>query len=189
MGFDARAELQRLLEEKAEQQLAENWEAYYERLDAPRRAWADLLMRQPWHWFATLTFRVDHEGPRGGVHEERAKKSFRFWLSQLNRELFGPNWHKRKHAQGGCVWALGQELHKSGRIHFHALVAAPHVDLNSVARRLTWMDAWYLSSGIARIEPPASQADVAGYVSKYVVKGGQVDLSENFGRANPPSLF
>lgn len=175
-------------ERQAENNLAANWQTFYERLDAPRRGWADLLMRQSWHWFTTLTFKPKHEGPCGGVHPEKGDKAFRLLISCINRELYGPRW--AKHGKS-LVWARGTELHKSGRIHFHALVACVETDLNQVpgARRLDWMDWWFREFGIARIEPPESQEDICGYVSKYVVKGGEVDMSPNFGRVRPPSLF
>lgn len=195
--FDPRAALADLrhrrsveLEQQAEQRLRDNWEAHYAKLDAPRRAWADLLMRQPWHWFCTLTFKPKHDGRGGGIHPEKARKAFALFLSTLNRELYGPRWYKPGNkARGGLVWANGTEFHKDGRVHFHALVACAQVDLNELARRLDWMDWWFEKFGIARIEPPDTQEDVCGYISKYVVKGGEVELSDNFGKVQPPSLF
>lgn len=191
--FDARAALAAAREERAAQDLADNWRAHFDALDAPRQAWADLVQRQTWHWFCTLTFRPQFEGARGGVHPEKGNKAFRLLLSTINRELYGTRWYKRRLADGrmhdGLVWALGTELHKSGRIHFHALLACQERDLNELARRLTWMDWWHEHFGIARIEPPRSQDDICGYVSKYVAKDGEVDLSANFGRVLPPALF
>jgi hypothetical protein len=145
-----------------------------------------MLIPHPWHWFATLTFRPERCGPKAGMHPEAADKAFRFWVSSLNRELWGPRWAKKEH--GGVVWARGQEFHKSGRIHFHAVLSAPGADLNLLARRLDWMDFWYAHFGIARIESPSSQNDVCGYVSKYVCKGGELEFSRNFGRVAVPPL-
>ena len=93
-----------------------------------------------------------------------------------------------KRPDGGVQWARGQEFHKFGRIHFHALFAAPGVDLNTLTRRMDWVDWWWKEFGIARIEPPQSQHDVSRYVSKYVTKDGEVDFSPNFGRYVPPAL-
>lgn len=149
--------------------------------------YTQLLLRQPWHWTGTFTFAPGRESVRAGVHPESADKAFRFFVSSLNREIWGPRWAKKPH--GGIIWARGQEYHKSGRIHHHAVFAGPTFDLNSEIRRLTWMDWWYRHFGIARLERPRSQNDVSGYVSKYVTKGGEVDLSANFGRYQPPSLF
>ena len=154
--------------------------------DPVAHAYAELLLRQRWQWFATLTFRPAHEGKAGGVHPEKADKAFRFFVSKINRECFGKNWHRRPH--GGVQWARGQEFHKSGAIHFHALLAAPECDLNALTRRMDWVDWWWREFGIARIEPPKSQEEICGYVSKYVVKDGEVDFSANFGRYAAPEL-
>ena len=149
-------------------------------------AYAELLSSRPWHWFATLTFRPKHESLSGGMHPEKADKAFRFFVSCLNRECFGKNWHRKPH--GGVQWARGQEFHKSGRIHFHAVLAAPECDLNALARRMSWVDWWWKEFGIARIERPESQLEVCSYVSKYVAKDGEVDFSPNFGRYVAPEL-
>lgn len=120
------------------------------------------------------------------MHPEKADKAFRVLLSKINREVYGVRWYKRP--DGGVMWARGQEFHKDGRIHFHALAAAPTADLNSLTRRMRWVDWWWSEFGIARIEPPQSQADVNAYVSKYVTKDGEVDFSPNYGRYVPPAL-
>src|SRR5215471_6195749 len=57
------------------------------------------------------------------------------------------------------------------RYNYHALLAGVK-DL----RRLTWMDKWHELAGYARIEPIESTAAVVRYVSKYVVKGGEIDM-------------
>ena len=41
------------------------------------------------------------------------------------------------------------------------------------------MDRWFELAGIARIEPPRSGA-VVNYVSKYVAKEGDLELSDTF---------
>lgn len=166
------------LEHQAETQLAANWQQHYEKLDRPRQAWADLIAREPWHWFVTLTFKPDMAGPRGGIHPERADKAFRLLVSSINRSISGPRWHLNH--KKALIWARGQEFHKDGRIHFHALFSSGIDDLNLLSRRLSWMDWWHERFGIARIERPTSQGDVCGYVSKYVAKDGEVDVSPNF---------
>lgn len=149
---------------------------------------AGLLLREHWHWFCNFTFRPRAETKGGGVHPERADKAFRFWVSCINRDMFGPNWSKRRIAQGGLIWGRGQEFHQDGRIHFHAVMASPTGDLNTQFSRLEAMNLWFREFGIARIYRPESQGDVSGYVSKYVAKGGEVDFSENFGRVRPAPL-
>lgn len=154
--------------------------------DPYAEAYAELLQRRAWHWFATLTFRPSHEGRSGGIHPEKADKAFRVLISKINRHIYGTRWYKRDETQ--LCWARGQEFHKSGRIHFHAVLADPTKDLNDLTRRMDWVDWWWREFGIARIERPTSQADVARYVSKYVVKDGEIDFSPNFGRVVPPAL-
>jgi len=149
-------------------------------------AYAGMLGGFNAHWFLTLTFRPKHESASGGIHPEKADKAFRVLLSKVNRHIYGPRWHKRP--DGGIAWARGQEFHKSGRIHFHAIASAPTADLNTLARRMDWVDWWWREFGIARIEKPLSREDVARYVSKYVMKDGEIDFSPNFGRYVPPAL-
>lgn len=156
-------------------------------MNAQGDAYAELIKRQSWHWFLTLTFKPEKCGPQAGMHPEAADKAFRLLISSINRSIYGPRWHKKPH--GGITWARGQEFHKSGRIHFHALASAPNCDLNLLARRMDWVDWWWNHFGIARIERPSSQDDVCAYVSKYVVKDGEVDFSANYGRYQPPALF
>lgn len=149
-------------------------------------AYAEIISRERWHWFATFTFRDKFEGPQGGVHPERADKAFRTLISRINRHIYGVRWYKRPDSQ--LIWARGQEFHKSGRIHFHAVIAAPDRDLNGSYRRMDAVDFWWDNFGIARIEAPESQESVADYISKYVAKDGEVDFSPNFGKCRAPRL-
>lgn len=148
--------------------------------------YAELLRRIAWHQFWTLTFRADRGGRTGGMHGEAADKAFRFFVSSINRDLYGANWGKRWHR--GIQWARGQEFHKDGRLHFHAVTAAADGDLNKRMSRYAWHEFWFREFGRNRLEAPRSQADIAGYVSKYVTKGGEVDFSGNFGAWKPPPM-
>jgi hypothetical protein len=149
-------------------------------------AYAELLQRTTWQQFWTLTFRADRGGRTGGMHGEAADKAFRFFVSSINRELYGANWGKRWHR--GIQWARGQEFHKDGRLHFHAVASAPGQDLNKIISRYQWHEFWYREFGRNRIEAPRSQQEVSGYVAKYVTKGGEVDFSKNFGSWLPPVI-
>ena len=156
------------------------------RTDLVANGYASLLNRVPWHQFWTLTFRADRGGRTGGMHAEAADKAFRFFVSSINRELYGANWSRRWH--GGIQWARGQEFHRDGRLHFHAVASAPTDDLNRIISRYQWHEFWYREFGRNRIEAPRSQLDITGYVSKYVTKDGEVDFSENFGAWAPPPI-
>jgi hypothetical protein len=126
-----------------------------------RDAWIVFLGRWTWQWFCTFTFREI-------VHPESADKRFRLFVSMVNRELYGTRWHKKGL---GVQWVWALEYQRRGVIHYHALVAGVQ-DL----RRLTWMDIWQELAGYARIEPIRDRTAVRRYVSKYVVKGGELDL-------------
>lgn len=154
--------------------------------DLQAQGYAQLLQRIPWQQFWTLTFRLNKTGRNGGVHEEAADKAFRYFVSCINRELFGPKWSTRWH--GGIQWARGQEFHRDGRLHFHAVAATATDDLNRLMNRYQWHEFWYREFGRNRIEAPRSQMDITGYVSKYVTKGGTVDFSKNFGAWQPPPI-
>lgn len=140
-----------------------------------RQAWCDLLGRWPWDLFGNHTFRED-------THPESAFKRFRLFISILNRKLYGPRWHKRGQ---GIRWVCAMERQARGVVHFHSLLASPElVEL----LRSSWVPAgpdgmqneilelWNSLAGFARIEPIESAELVRGYVSKYVVKGGEIEL-------------
>jgi hypothetical protein len=147
-------------------------------------AYAEILRRHSWHWFTTLTFRPDRGGRAGGMHPEAADKAFRFFVSSINRELYGAKWSKG--TRRGIMWARGSEFHKDGRLHFHAVLASGVDDLSRLASRYDWHEFWFREFGRNQIEVPRCQDDIAGYVSKYVAKGGEVDFSKNFGAWEPP---
>lgn len=138
-------------------------------------AWVEFLARWEWDWFLTLTFRKD-------VHPEAADKAFRLFVSKLNRELFGPRWHK----QGkGVRWVRAIEMQRRDVLHYHALFGG--VGLSEI-RRLSWMDRWNEIAGFARIEKPRDAELVHSYVAKYVAKGGEIDIGGPL-ESPPPSLF
>jgi hypothetical protein len=121
-------------------------------------------------WFCTFTF-------TDSVHPERAAKLFRLFIRRLNRHLYGSHYERK--GRHGIFWVLAWEYQQRGVLHFHALLGDVE-DLNARARRLDWMDRWLAlgaPAGFARIEAIDSQDAVRDYVTKYVAKGGQIDLS------------
>ena len=126
-----------------------------------RDAWIELLSRLEWEWFATLTFR-EH------THPESADKRFRVWVSELNRQAYGVRWSKRKVM---ATWVRALEYQLRGVLHFHALLRGV-----GEVRRLAAMDRWFALAGIARVLPVRQQEAVRAYCSKYVVKGGELEV-------------
>jgi len=61
-------------------------------------------------------------------------------------------------------------------------------DLNTLARRLTWMDYWNELAGFARIEAIRSNESALRYVTKYVIKDGEIEFSKNLGDSMQQTL-
>lgn len=133
-----------------------------------QRAWIDFLLRFPLDWFCTFTF-------RDAVHPEAAAKRLLYLVSALNRDVFGNHWQRRT---SGIYWVAGIEYQRRGVLHFHGLLGAPE-NLGEKFRRLYWMEFWFRIAGIARIEQISDHVLVAAYVSKYVTKAGEVELSKS----------
>lgn len=136
---------------------------------ALRNAYAEFLADYPWQWFCTFTF-------QSPPHPESANKKFRLWTNKLNRELYGCR--AQKHGSS-VFWVLALEFHKTGVIHFHALLGDV-TDLNTRFSRFEAMKMWESIGGYARIYPIDEKLEaVTSYVSKYVLKGGEISFSEN----------
>ena len=89
----------------------------------------------------------------------------------------------RRHPEIHPVWVLGIEQHRNGGNHMHALIH--HRWYADELRRDEGWQTWFNAYGRMRLEPPKSDEDVRGYLSKYVCKGGSIELSPSF---TAPSL-
>ena len=134
-----------------------------------RAAWASYLTTYPWQWFVTLTFKDE-------VHPEAARKRYGRWIDYVNRQAYGSRYRKRTK---GVFWALAAEPQKRGVLHYHALVG----DVENLNNRVSRKDArnrWYEIEGIGRVDPIThTMGAVTNYVSKYITKGGDIELSES----------
>jgi len=141
-------------------------------LDPLHAAWSEFISRQPWQWFVTFTFKEQ-------IHPESADKLWRVWLNKLNRDLYGQRW--RKKPSGGVKWVRALEYQKRGVLHYHALIA--NVGCASSDK---WASVWTTlgetsKAGFIKIDQyDESRGGAEAYLSKYVTKGGQVDISDNF---------
>ena len=145
-----------------------------------RQAYAEFLRRYPWDLFVTVTFDPNLRSLAHHRNPERSDKDFRGLICFTNERLYGKRWLRRtKHK--GVIWARVQEPHVTGSLHFHALVHSPSAPITlPIARAVeTWWERRY---GMARVEVPRSQADVAKYLVKYVgeVDQAELDFSVNF---------
>jgi hypothetical protein len=73
-------------------------------------------------------------------------------------------------------------------IHFHALLASQSQDLNVYLLRKPASALWKEMAGFARIERVRSSGDALRYLTKYVSKGGEIDVSKNLRFAGATAL-
>lgn len=144
----------------------------YDKQKALHDAWSEFLKTQPWQWFVTFTFKEE-------IHPEAASKLFNLWINKLNRTLYSKRWKKSK--QGGCKWVRALEWQKRGVLHYHALIANV-----GYADRVTWANYWTelgesSKAGFIKIDQyDESLGGAEAYLSKYVTKDGDIDISPNF---------
>ena len=132
-------------------------------------AWVELLLRFHVQWFCTMTF-------RNGVGPESGNKQWRKWVNDLNCHVSGKNWRRR--GDPGVYWIRADEFQRRGALHYHALVGTAG-DINDEAKRLHFKEVWFAMAGICRIEAIRDAELVRKYVSKYVTKGGEIELSDS----------
>ena len=148
----------------------------HDALERIRQAWVEYLGQWVWDWFCTLTFRKEL------VHPEAAGKASRFWIAKINRRLYGSRWYKKGE---GISWVRALEMQRRNVPHYHMLVRGAGVN---ELLRLYWMDEWEKIAGYARIERPRDANAVREYCTKYVIKGGEIDIGGPMS-APVPSLF
>lgn len=133
------------------------------------QAYTDWLGGRPWDLFLTLT-------DAGLSHPEHMYKRTRYFMSLINRKLYGRNWSKRTE---GIEHVIGLERQKRGSVHSHSLIRIPTLDVRD--RHQFPLSYWHRVAndlgGFAKIELPKCQGDVVDYVTKYVCKEGEIYLS------------
>lgn len=176
--------------------------------DRVSRGWRSLLCRESWDYLCTLTYRLPVLAPekverdiRAWVHAWALSEAVERGLVNVRhlelRDGYGRKLGDRRRVDGPGrralsdrppVWVAGIEPHRSGSLHAHVMLRAPawcqpyHVRLGGPA---WWQDdaidrGRRNSRGWARLERPRSAEDVAGYVAKYLIKGGEVVIAEGF---------
>ena len=147
-------------------------ENYESQTDKLHKAWAGFLSTQDWQWFVTFTFKEE-------IHPEAADKLYRVWLNKLNRELYGQRW--RKKPSGGVKWCRALEWQKRGVLHYHALISNSGYASSTMIARIWEKLGEDSKAGFIKVDQyDESLGGAEAYLSKYVAKGGQVDISPNF---------
>lgn len=130
-------------------------------------AWCDLVRRideaQPAEWFCHFTF-------ADNVHPEQGDRRFRRFLRVVNEAVFGRRFRER----GQGTWAIrATEYQARGVLHYHAIMGGGVRQL----RRHSYRDEWEREGGgFCRIFPYDREQGAVRYVTKYAVKGGEIDL-------------
>ena len=132
--------------------------------------WARWIADQPWQWYVTLTFASDDPNAfttkAETKHCEFAQRCYRRWIRVLNERRFGKRFRKKGL---GISHVQAIELQKRGVAHFHALLDGVEPLEYKLAH-----EEW--PHGIAWIRPYDAEKGGAGYLSKYVSKGGELDM-------------
>lgn len=129
------------------------------------KAWQDWIMKfAEWKSFITLTF--SQADRKYAVSQDQVIYFWGLLNRKLNEDLYGHH-HTRTVRHGYFSYVVAIEPHRSGALHAHALVDQP-VDWSGIK------EFWFQIAGLAYIEPVDDREKLAGYVSKYVVKGGVV---------------
>jgi len=134
---------------------------------AAQDGWAKWLNELPWDMYHTLTFK-DRTAP------EQAEKEFHRYVRRINERLYGKRYRKKGTA---INWARALEYQKRGVIHFHCLTNGTMPVKYSDLRHLwnTVSD----NTGFSYIEKYDPGKGATAYLSKYVVKDGDIDVFIN----------
>lgn len=136
-----------------------------------RDAWGEWLGHRPWDLFVTLT-------SERRTHPEALLKRFRYCTHKIADHLYGRHWDRRT---GGPEFVVGMERHRSGWPHSHAVLRLPSVDMSDPLQfnLAHWQEFITDTGGFCHLARPRNQDDVVGYCTKYVLKEGDLTLSDN----------
>jgi len=149
---------------------------------AVAEGYASLMGRFALPLFLTQTF-------EDRTHPEAVAKAHRYTCNLINVELHGNHWKRRGIV--GVQSIMGIERHKSGWPHSHAVMGHPDIDLGD--RQLSPLrrqiaNTCYEEWGICKLEVAKSLEHCNAYVAKYIVKDGEIVLSERLEELNTGQL-
>lgn len=146
-----------------------------------RGAWGSWIGGQPWDLFVTLTSEKQ-------THPEAMLKRFRYCMNKASDHVYGRRWSERGL---GMQWVVGLERTKQGWPHSHAVARFPGVDIRGQEGRQVfdlgyWQKKMTSTGGFSWLQIPRSEQAVVQYVTKYVVKDGELELSPTVEFAGAP---
>lgn len=144
----------------------------HEVAESLRGAWGTWIGAQPWDLFVTLTSEKQ-------THPEAMLKRFRYCMNKASDHCYG---RSRKATDTRLQWVVGLERTRQGWPHSHAVVRFPGIELRGPQGKaifdLGYWQHWMSSTGgFAWIDIPRSEQAVVQYVTKYVVKDGELEVS------------
>ena len=111
-------------------------------------------------------------------------KRTRYFCAKVNDSLYGKRWQRRGE---GIEYVTGLELQKRGSCHSHSLLRLPDHDVHDREQfsLAYWQQFATRLGGYAWLQIPRETADVTAYVTKYVLKDGELVLSDNLNPWTP----
>jgi len=140
---------------------------------AAAKGWASWLDTFKWETYLTLTFKSD-------TAPEQAGKEYGRYIRFINETIFGKRYRRKGN---GISWVSAIEHQRRGVIHFHCLM-----DGTAKLRYDVLHGLWKKVSdntGFSWIESYKPGVGATGYLSKYVTKGGELDIYINKGHQDP----
>lgn len=129
-------------------------------LNRSRTAIKDIVLCNDFDWFLTFTF---NPAKIDSFDYGKCLKSITKWFNNV-----------RSRKSPDMVYLIVPELHKSGRVHFHALVKNFNVYFSKSHRRTKAGNCIYnipsFKLGFTTASPILNKDAVANYVSKYITK-------------------
>lgn len=106
------------------------------------------------------------------VQEEHSVRMYRRWARKLNEEVFGMRYRNRGE---GLLHVYAIEYQKRGVAHIHSLIKDIPESCSRIQMEKTW-ERLHPNNGYANIFPYDPERGASGYIAKYVLKGGKVDI-------------
>jgi len=141
---------------------------------------------EPWYWYLSLTF-------KNFVYQEYAIRQFKRFIRLMNEGIFGKRFRGNGKGDSKCrgvSWLNAIEWQRRGVLHFHALVGGESFKLSTPGYppMSGYKDIWqyglkkksgkykFRPNGFAKIVEYDSKKGAKYYLSKYVTKGGELDI-------------
>lgn len=106
------------------------------------------------------------------VQEEHSKRMYGRWIRKLNEEVFGRRYRERKL---GVLHVYAIEYQKRGVAHLHSLIRSVPTSISRIEFEKKW-ERMHPNNGYANIYPYDPVKGAAGYISKYILKGGMIHI-------------